>query len=166
MKTIHDAKHALLHLRGFIGRSQLGAVRDCLQGEESQFFIDKMCELDELIRAMPKTYEQDGAGKDAVIYLHYFIGGCDWYITEKDIEPAQHQAFGLADIGYGGELGYISIVELLQNDVELDFYFTPRTLEQLEKGEKPKTTVQPETFPVADIDQDLLDALNPNRSRI
>lgn len=44
-------------------------------------------------------YEQDGKGEEAIVTLHYFRGGMDWFITEKDMEPEQHQAFGLADLG-------------------------------------------------------------------
>ncbi len=81
---------------------------------------------------MPKTYEQDGKGDDAVVYLHYFRGDMDWYITEKDMEAEQHQAFGLADLGMGfPELGYINISELIDNNVELDLYWEPKTLREV-----------------------------------
>ena len=76
---------------------------------------------------MPKTYATDGQGDQAIAHLHYFTGGCDWYITETDCENAQHQAFGLACI-HEDELGYISIVELLRCRAELDLYFKPTTL--------------------------------------
>jgi hypothetical protein len=89
---------------------------------------------------MPKTGEQDGKGEQATAYLHYFAGGqASWYITEKDAgspddDPGtgQIQAFGLADLfGDGGELGYISIAEILENGGELDFHFTPKTLAEI-----------------------------------
>ncbi len=121
-------------LRKFIGVSQLHAIADALiLGEESDFFTSKLEELTKLVRTMPKTYEQDGKGDDAVVVLHYFTGGMDWYITEKDMidDDAQHQAFGLADLGYGGELGYISIQELIDNGVELDLYWEPKTLREV-----------------------------------
>ena len=44
------------------------------------------------------------------------------------------QAFGYADIGYGPEAGYISIEELLENDVELDLYWTPRPWGEVKKA--------------------------------
>ena len=116
---------ALNNLSQFVSKNQLQIIRDIYEGEEGTYFINKMVELDELIRTMPKTYEQDGKGDKAVAYLHYFRGGMDWYITERDMESDQYQAFGLANLGYGGELGYISIVELMQNDIELDLYFEP-----------------------------------------
>lgn len=112
----------------FIGSDQLEALRAGLQGEEREFFIDKIFELRDLVNSMPKTYEQEGKGDQAIIHLHYFIGNCDWWITEKDSEFMQRQAFGLADLGYGAEYGYISIEELIENGVELDFYYKPRTV--------------------------------------
>ncbi|NLT68044.1 MAG: DUF2958 domain-containing protein [Acidobacteria bacterium] len=128
MNGISEAKKALNELTGFIGRSQGEALRVLLRGEEGQFFIDKICELRDLVARMPKTYEQEGRGDGAVIYLHYFIGSCDWYITEKDTEEDQLQAFGIADLGCGPEYGYISIQELLENNVELDIHYSPRTV--------------------------------------
>lgn len=118
-------------LKGFLSRSQTLAIARCMAGEEGDWFEEKMTALAELIAAMPKTYEQDGKGEEAIVSLHYFKGGCDWYILEKDKEPEQHQAFGYANLGYGAELGYISIVELAENDVELDLHFTPCTVGQL-----------------------------------
>jgi hypothetical protein len=79
---------------------------------------------------MPKTYEQDGLGQQAIAHLHYFTAGGDWYITERDTHPDQHQAFGAANLGYGAELGYISLPELLAAGAELDLHFTPRPLTQ------------------------------------
>lgn len=128
---------AMTDLIHFMSRQQWQFVKQLACGEEKQFFYDKMVELANLIAGMPQTYDQDGAGDNAFAYLHYFKGGCDWYITEKDKgsdddEPQdrgkQHQAFGLANLGYGPELGYISIQELLDNNVELDFHFSPKTI--------------------------------------
>ncbi len=106
-------------------------------GEEGEFFTEKLAELITLISNMPKIYEQDGKGDEAIVTLHYFRGNADWYITEKDSvagEP-QLQAFGFADLGdpQNAELGYISIDDLIKNKVELDLYFTPRTLREVKK---------------------------------
>jgi hypothetical protein len=124
------ARRALKELNQFIGPVQRRCVLECFRGEEQEWFFDKIIELHRLITTMPKTYEQDGKGDQAIVYLHYFAGGqANAYITERDKEPEQHQAFGLADLfGDGGELGYISLVEWLSNNAELDFHFTPCTL--------------------------------------
>lgn len=132
---------ALALLRRFISPQQFSVLHQCLQGEEKQSFIAKLAELAAMVAGMPVTYEQEDKGEEAMVYLHYFAGGQgNWYITEKDVEtadePGQHQAFGLADLfDDGGELGYISIVELIQNGAELDLYFKPRTLREL-RGNK------------------------------
>ena len=117
----------LAALRRFIGPTQMAAIQIGLRGEEAVFFVGKMIEYAERIAAMPKTYETDGQGDQATAHLHYFTAACDWYITEKDSEDVQHQAFGLASI-HEDELGYISIVELLRCRAELDLHFTPTTL--------------------------------------
>ncbi len=118
---------SLAALRRFIGPAQMAAMHEGMQGEECAFFIGKLTEIAERIALMPATYATDDHGDAAIVHLHYFTGGCDWYITEKDCENVQHQAFGLACI-HEAELGYISIVELLRCRAELDLHFTPRTL--------------------------------------
>ena len=133
MSTKMEAVNALKTLRGFIGSGQLQAIGDACRGEEKQFFFDKMVALSDLVSTMPQTYQQDGLGDQAIVSLHYFSGGCDWYITERDSDPdgeGQIQAFGYANLGddQNAELGYISIVELIGAGVELDLYFTPQTL--------------------------------------
>jgi len=118
-------------LQKFISPRQLEILTICLRGEEKEGFIETVERLANIINTMPKTYEQDGKGNQAIVYLHYFQGGMDWHITEKDIEEDQIQAFGRVDLGNGPELGYISIEELKENNIELDFYFTPKTLAEL-----------------------------------
>lgn len=120
-------------LKGFIGTSQTLALAECLKGEEKAYFATVLGEFAERIENMPKSYETDGQGQNAVAYLHYFTGGCDWYITEKDMETEQLQAFGTANLGYGAELGYINIVEIVKAGAELDLHFAPQPLKNLPK---------------------------------
>ncbi len=116
-------------LQGFIPPAEMELMGALCRGEEGDFFRSKFVEFAERVAKMPKTYEQDSMGDEAIVYLHYFSSGCDWYITEKDMADEQHQSFGWADLGYGGELGYISLAELCQcRGVELDLHFTPTTL--------------------------------------
>lgn len=116
----------------FVGRSQLAAMQQMTRGEEGAHFKAKLDELTERLATMPKTYEQDGLGDQAVVYLHYFKGDMDWYITERDMEDPPIQCFGLADLGFGSpELGYINIEELIQNGVELDLYWEPKPLAEV-----------------------------------
>ena len=116
-------------LRDFINPNQLAAILGSFKGEEGQFFIDKMIEVTNLINAMPSVIDEE---KEDKYYLHYFIGNMDWFIAEKDSILKQNQAFGYADLGMGfGELGYISIQELIDNNIELDFLFEPRSLAEV-----------------------------------
>lgn len=142
--TRHEAIRALTELRHFMGPAQQQAVIQAMRGEEAQWFYDKMVQLSNIVTTMPVTYEQDGLGLKATAYLHYFAGGsANWWITEKDKgdpeDPPkdrgkQFQAFGLADLfNDGGELGYISIPEILEAGGELDFHFTPTRLEQIKR---------------------------------
>lgn len=144
-----QAEAALVTLKPFMGSTQTRVVRSCMRGEEKEYFFQKMIDLATLVETMPHTYQQDGKGEAAIVYLHYFAGGSgNWWIIEKDKgaaeETDQVQAFGLANL-FGGptdqdaELGYISIVELLECGAELDFHFTPKTLAEL-KGR----TLEPE----------------------
>ena len=113
----------------FIPRGEAAAIAEGLQGEETDYFAALITDYAERIRTAPRTYDQDGLGQAAIVHFHYFRGSQDWYITELDSDPEQHQAFGLANLFRdGGELGYISIPELVRAGVELDLHWTPKPL--------------------------------------
>lgn len=129
--TRKDAAHSIVQLRGFIGTAQLQAIGHVCYAEEKQFMFEKLAEMAVIVTTMPKTYETDGQGQQAIVQLHYFTGNCDWWITEKDVEDEQLQAFGRANLGHGSELGYISIAGIIAAGAELDLYWTPKSLGQL-----------------------------------
>ena len=136
MTSINDVIEAVHTVKTFVGDNQLEAMGDGVRGEEGEFFKTLFVKLAETITNMPVTYKTDGQGNDAIVHLHYFRGNMNWYITEKDMGDGdgdeQIQAFGLADLGMGyPELGYISIEELVSNGVELDLYWTPKTLAEV-----------------------------------
>jgi hypothetical protein len=128
---LKEAAAAVKSLRPYINPVQLEVIGDLCRSEERQFFIDELVEMASLVQTMPKTYETDGQGGQAIVQLHYFTAGADWYITERDCEREQLQAFGKADLSYGAELGYISIVELLECGAEIDMNWTPKRLEEI-----------------------------------
>jgi len=136
--------HAVRH---FIGHAQLAAMIDGTKGEEGEWFRAKIGELCDTVRTMPKSYETDGQGMRAIAHLRYFAGGrAAWLITERDegvpvlSRDEQSQAFGHADLfGDGGELGYISIAEIIAVGGELDLFFTPKPLWQALKLEEPQS---------------------------
>ncbi len=132
MPSINDVIKAVHTVKIFVGENQLEAMGDGVRGEEGEFFKTLFVKLAETITNMPVTYKTDGQGDEAIVHLHYFRGNMDWYITEKDMGDEQIQAFGLADLGMGyPELGYISIEELIANEIELDLYWTPKTLAEV-----------------------------------
>jgi len=76
------------------------------------------------LKAIPRLYTtEDIPFKDKLIYLHFFIFGCDWYIAEFDGDDT---FFGYAVINGDlqlAEWGYISFSELKGiniNGVEID----------------------------------------------
>ena len=113
----------------FINTQQLEILLNT-KNEESDYFAAISQNIGNIIEKMPLPYGTNG-DKNPTAHLHYFIGGCDWYITERDNSSEQNQAHGYANLGYGFEAGYISIEELLQNNVELDFHFTPQPIKNL-----------------------------------
>lgn len=115
------------------------AIRSALRGEEAAGFKKKMREIVWTMGTMPATYETDGQGDAATVHLHYFLGGSDWYIVERDGSEEQLQAFGLAILNgdsINAEMGYINIGELVAHGVELDLYWTPRTLAEIKKEKR------------------------------
>ena len=129
-----------MKLSQFIGEQQMAAIRAACRGEEGEYFRAMLFALKNKIAAMPKTYETDGQGDEAVAVLHYFYLGSDWYITERDMEEEQYQAFGCTCLNgdrYCAELGYINLVELLKCGVELDLYYTPETIGAIRERFRP-----------------------------
>jgi len=54
---------ALDTLKHFVSKNQLSVLKSNTRGEEGDFFKSKIVKLAELVRGMPKTYEQDGKVK-------------------------------------------------------------------------------------------------------
>lgn len=66
----------------------------------------------ELVATIPGLYATDGVGDERIIYMHYFVGACDWWLAELD--PVKNVAFGYACLGdpQCAEWGYVNLVEL------------------------------------------------------
>jgi hypothetical protein len=114
----------------FIDKGQMQAIEQNCQGEEGEWFREKLNELAGIIARMPQPYETDGQGNKAIVHLHYFTGGWDWYVIEKDSQTDQYQAFGLV-VGFEPELGYICLPEILECGAELDLHWEPKTLAEV-----------------------------------
>ena len=118
-------------LNQFVSKNQLEILNSALDGEEGSYFEELMTNLTKIIETMPKTYDtSEMKAEDITVHLHYFHGNSDWWITERDIEKQQLQAFGLAKMQFS-EQGYIPISELIANNVELDMHWQPVKLSTL-----------------------------------
>lgn len=95
----------------------------------------------ERLDKIPRLYETEHVAlRDKMIHLHFFIGGCDWYITEFDGEDI---FWGFAHLGDDqcAEWGYIRFSELrsikidgwLEIDCELEEHWTPKRAIEIEK---------------------------------
>ena len=78
----------------------------------------------EELAKIPRLYATEETKlEEKIIYMHFFVGGCDWWIAEYD---GQDSFFGFANLGdpQMAEWGYISFRELkeltLNMAVEVD----------------------------------------------
>jgi hypothetical protein len=94
---------------------------------------------------IPRLYAQDGKGKNAIAYLHYFSGASDWYITELD--PDSKEGFGYAVLNedwINAEFGYIPITQFAKADnVQLDLHWKYKTINQILEKRAPEFTSEP-----------------------
>jgi hypothetical protein len=96
----------------------------------------------EQLARIPRLYEtEDVPLRVKPIYLHFFIGGCDWYVSEYDGEDL---FFGYAILNNDVEMaewGYISFRELkeikikgsLEVDCELEEHWKVRKASEIER---------------------------------
>ncbi len=92
------------------------------------------------LEKIPRLYETEAIPpKNKLIHLHFFIGGCDWYIAEYDGEDT---FFGFAILNQDyqmAEWGYISFVELKEINVygrleiDHDLYWSVKAAGEIEK---------------------------------
>ncbi len=91
------------------------------------------------LKALPKLYETEKIPlKNKTIHLHFFIGGCDWYITEYD---GKELFWGYAILNNDLEMsewGYISFRELMELnirgiEVDNDLYWKPCKASEIER---------------------------------
>lgn len=93
----------------------------------------------ERLARIPRLYETEFIPlKDKLIYLHFFIGGCDWYIAEFDGDDL---FFGYAILNNDfdcAEWGYVSFSDLkeisihgIEIDCELEEFWPPTPASQI-----------------------------------
>lgn len=123
-------------LRGFIGPRQSACLRILLGGAEGDRFRDKLAEISERIRRMPAVHE---SGRSQMAHLRYQLNNYECLLVEKDIafpdeDPAdyQAQAYGFCRFHpHRGELGYVSLPEILAGGALLDLRFTPMPVDEV-----------------------------------
>ena len=96
------------------------------------------------LSTLPKLYETENTKPaDKTIFLHFFIGGTDWYIAEYDPKEELFFGFTILNNDYQmAEWGYISFRELKELkisylEVDRDLYWRKRKaseVEQIVKG--------------------------------
>ena len=77
--------------------------------------------------------------KEKIIYMHFFLGGCDWYAAEYD--PESRIFFGFAILNDDLEMaewGYFSLKELSDLrvaflEVDRDLYWKPQKAIEVER---------------------------------
>jgi hypothetical protein len=96
----------------------------------------------ERLATIPRLYETENIPiKDKPIYLHFFIGGCDWYICEFNGDDT---FFGFAILNSDYEMaewGYVSFSELksikidgwLEVDCELEEFWDVKRAVEIDK---------------------------------
>jgi hypothetical protein len=92
----------------------------------------------ERLDLIPRLYETEHIPlAEKIIYLHFFIGGCDWYIAEYDGEDL---FFGYANLNddQNAEWGYFSFSELksiniggIEIDCELEQFWQPKPASEI-----------------------------------
>lgn len=95
---------------------------------------------EEQLKKLPKLYSTDESPlKDKIIHMHYFIGGCDWYVAEYD--QRDRLFFGYAILNndlYNSEWGFSSLDELKAInvrgiEVDRDLHWRIRPVSEVEK---------------------------------
>lgn len=129
MRSIND-------LTPYLSVSQRMAICSGATGEEGAFFKKKIHEIALQVETMPAIYAQEGMGDAAKAHLHYFLGGSDWYITERNVCDQQVEAFGFVILNGdldNAEMGYLSLKEILQYGAELDLDWVPTSLRDVKE---------------------------------
>ena len=116
--------------------------------EGMQRILDR---LEQAWQNMPAFRAQDGKGKQAVVYAHYFKGSSDWWITEYN--PKEHMAYGYVILNGDsqfGEFGNIYLPDVTATSVELDFHWQPVTVQEALAHEKKTTPTTVQEIPGQD----------------
>jgi hypothetical protein len=95
---------------------------------------------EEELLALPKIYETENTKTaNKKIFIHFFMGGCDWYIAEYDKENKLFFGFSILNNDYqNAEWGYISFQELKELkhsfiEVDRDLFWGVKTASEVKQ---------------------------------
>jgi hypothetical protein len=114
--------------------------------DDATEIMDMLSNVVKAYEDIPSLYKEEGKGYNAVAYLHYFVGGVDWWVTEYD--KSTGEMFGLSNLNNEWNLGYFNVSFFKNNDLsplqkpELDFYFKYQTINEILENVYPEK-VQP-----------------------
>lgn len=135
-------------IKPFMSETQMTALIDAIAVEKSKgwgaaqgkrYFAG---DLAKSIKAMPATDKQRCNLDDMIVYLHYTLGGSNWYITERGAGMMATCFAVLEGLEDCAELGYVDIRELHEVGAELLMYTTIRTLAKAKKAAKATITAK------------------------
>ncbi len=95
---------------------------------------------DDLGKIPPLYAAQNTPWEDTVIYEHFFLGGCDWYVSEYS--ATDRLFFGYAILNDdldNAEWGYVSFDEMREVrtrqgiEVDRDLYWKPRKASNVDR---------------------------------
>ena len=93
---------------------------------------------------IPKLYDTENTPwEEKIIYEHYFLGGCDWYVAEYD--PMERIYFGYSILNSdhdNAEWGYfahneLSYIQVRGMEVDRDLHWEPKkagSIDDIVKG--------------------------------
>ena len=110
-------------LKKVIPAQQLLIMLEYTKGEDGIFYIDILNKIVDVYNSIPELYATDGNQKHTN-YLHYFVGGSDFYFAELDKKTGE--GFGYACLNGdtdNAEWGYLDLSSTLAIPyIELDIY--------------------------------------------
>jgi hypothetical protein len=108
-----------------------------VMAENPKAYAGEIQRMNEIVANIPRLYETDQKTALHPLSLHYFVGGCDWYIAEWD---RGDRFFGYAILNGdydNSEWGSVSVREILSLEiprkrlmVNLDFHCEYQTIEE------------------------------------
>ncbi len=137
---ITDAEYS--SLEKIVPKNMLASIKETKESWERGDSDDVFEHYENLIegyREIPKLYFQDEKGFNSVVYLHYFSGGSDWYITELDKKT--NEAYGYAILNgdtQNSEFGYMNLNEFANSNIQIDLYWSFKTLNEIFENKYPE----------------------------